>query len=280
MPLGVVVLLSVLGTSMNSAGLLLQRQGVVLSCGRKFSYLKNPHWLVGLLVMTAGWGLYLISVARAPLFIIQPVQGAGLIVFVVFSIFVLKERVTPLEWTSVIFLVAGMVLLAAGTGDAEKSFTVSAAALAVYSAVILGLTAGFLLAGSRHGFLKKDLSFGSAAGLLIGLAAVNTKGMMTAAGRPGMVLAFAVFAVLVVGLNLAGLLLIQEGFGKGRAVIVVALQAALTGAVPVAGGFLVFGEHLTAGPAAFQQAIGLLFTLGGTVFLARYEGRGLDGVRR
>jgi hypothetical protein len=142
------------------------------------------------------------------------------------------------------------------------------------------LTAAFLLAGSRNGFLKKDLSFGSAAGLLIGLAAVNTKGMMTAAGTPGMVPAFAVFAALVVGLNLAGLLLIQEGFRKGRAVIVVALQAALTGAVPVAGGFLVFGERLTAGPVAVHQAIGLLFALGGTVFLAGLEGRSLDGVRK
>jgi hypothetical protein len=139
------------------------------------------------------------------------------------------------------------------------------------------LTAGFLLSGSRNGFLKKDLSFGSAAGLLIGLAAVNTKGMMTDAGRPGMV---PVFALLVVGLNLGGLLLIQEGFRKGRAVIVVALQAALTGAVPVAGGFLVFGERLTAGPVAVQQAIGLFFALGGTVFLAGLEGKGLDGVRK
>jgi hypothetical protein len=37
MSLGVVVLLSVLGTFMNSAGLLLQKQGVMLSGGRKFS---------------------------------------------------------------------------------------------------------------------------------------------------------------------------------------------------------------------------------------------------
>jgi len=41
MSLGVVVLLSVLGTFMNSAGLLLQKQGVMLSGGRKFSYLKK-----------------------------------------------------------------------------------------------------------------------------------------------------------------------------------------------------------------------------------------------
>jgi hypothetical protein len=138
--------------------------------------------------------------------------------------------------------------------------------------IILAVGAGSLLSVLKKGRrgLNTDFVYGTASGLFMGLAAVYTKAMLLQARGTGVLSPLLLYLVIVAGLNLAGLLLLQKGFGLGKAVIIVTLQSALTGAVPVAGGFLVFSERIASGFTGVEQAAGIILTLAGTMLLGRF----------
>ena len=272
MLLMLVVFMSVVGACMNSAGLLLQKQGVMLAGTDRLQYLRHPRWLWGLTIMAAGWGMYLFSMAKAPLIVVQPLQGTGIVFFVIFSLLVLKERMQVREWLSVGTLVAGVVLLAAGSDYRSPDNSTSAGRLALFSVIILAVGAGSFLTVLKKGRrgLNTDLVYGTASGLFMGLAAVYTKAMLLQPRGTGGLFPLLLCLVIVAGLNLAGLLLMQKGFGLGKAVIIVTLQTAFTGAVPVAGGILVFSERIASGFTGVEQAAGIILTLAGTIVLGRF----------
>jgi len=269
-----VIFMSVVGACMNSAGLLLQKQGVMLAGTDRLQYLRHPRWLWGLTIMAAGWGMYLFSMAKAPLIVIQPLQGTGIVFFVIFSLVVLKERMQVREWLSVGALMAGVVLLAAGSDYQKPDNATSGSRLALFSVVILAFGAGSLLSVLKKGRrdLNTDFVYGAASGLFMGLAAVYTKAMLLQARGTGAhsPLLLVLYLVIVAGLNLAGLLLMQKGFELGKAVIIVTLQTALTGAVPVAGGILVLSERIASGFTGVEQAAGIILTVAGTMLLGRF----------
>ena len=50
MSLGFIIAISVIGTFMNSIGLIMQKQGVNKTGSAGFAYLKNGWWLMGLAI--------------------------------------------------------------------------------------------------------------------------------------------------------------------------------------------------------------------------------------
>ena len=66
----------------------------------------------------------------------------------------------------------------------------------------------------------------------------------------------------VVLANVAGLVLLQAAFQRGRAAVIVPLQLAMANAITVVAGILIFAEHITA-----VRALGIALIIGGTVLL-------------
>ena len=81
------------------------------------------------------------------------------------------------EWLSVGTLVAGVVLLAAGSGDQSPDNSTSAGRLVLFSVIISAVGAGSCLSVLKKGRrdLNTDFVYGIASGLFMGLAAVYTK---------------------------------------------------------------------------------------------------------
>ncbi len=271
MSIRLAVVISVLGTCMNSAGLILQKQGVAQSGAARLRYLGRPRWLLGLALMAAGWGLYVFSIDRAPLYVIQPVQGAGIAVFVLFSLLVLKERVRPGEWAAIAGLIAGALLLGSA-GGGEKAAPPPLLTLVVFAGTCALISAGLFFVPWKH--TAKYVLHGMGSGLLIGCAAVFTKTMTASFMTPGAEAVFGVSLALTIAGNLGGLLLMQSGFAGGRAIVVVTLQTALTGVVPVAAAFTILGEKLPSGVQGILVILGLAAAVSGSTYLARFAKTG------
>ena len=74
--------------------------------------LGNPYLLLGLLLFALNVGFYLAALTRLNLSLAYPVMVAGGLVLVVLgSVFWLRETITPLQWSGIALLVAGIVLV-------------------------------------------------------------------------------------------------------------------------------------------------------------------------
>ena len=62
--------------------------------------------------------------------------------------------------------------------------------------------------------------------------------------------------------------MIQHGFARGRAVVVVTLQAAVAVFIPVIAGFFVFVERLAPGLPGVLEIAGMILALAGSIVLS------------
>jgi drug/metabolite transporter (DMT)-like permease len=147
--------------------------------------------------------------------IIQPVLGFGLALLALFSAIFLKERLSPLESSGLVMMVAGLVLLGVSAARQEDAGVVSLAPLLAVSVAFAGvLGAAFPL--GRSGHVPLPVLLGVVGGTLIGLAALYTKGLFLTldAGLP--LLAWLVFLPLMMAANVCGLWVMQAGLQHGR----------------------------------------------------------------
>ena len=238
------------------------------------AFLRSPTWLGGLAITIAGWAFFLKAIANAPVSIVQPVLGFGLAILAIFSVVFLHERLRLSEWAGVALMVAGITLLGiSGSGEAHRGASVSLAALLLVSVVLLAALAGAIPLGRSRRAVPLPVVLGFAAGVLIGLAALYTKGLFLSldAGLPW--LAWVVFLPLMTLGNLGGVWVQQAGFQHGRALIVVAMNAVTNKIVTILGGMAILGELLPAQPSLAAARVGGFVTLlVGTAVLARFGG--------
>jgi multidrug transporter EmrE-like cation transporter len=277
------IALSVVATSCYQVGTVMQkigadrmpRLGLTLRQGEVYrAFFRSPMWLGGLAFMIAGWAFFLRAIANAPVSIVQPVLGFGLVLLALFSVVFLRERLRPVEWAGVALMVFGVVTLGiSGSAKTGAPAALSLPALLVVSVVLIGsLVAAVPLARSNRGVpLPVILGFG--AGVLIGLAALYTKGLFLSREAGLAWLAWLVFLPLVLIANVGGLWVQQAGFQQGRALIVVAMNAVTNKVVTIAGGMATLGELLPDdGTLATARVAGFVGVLAGTAVLARFGG--------
>ena len=275
------IVLAILATACFQGGVVLQkvgadrlpRLGLSVRQGSVYlAFIRSPIWLAGIAINTVGWVLLLKALANAPVSIIQPVLGFGLALLALFSAVFLKERLSRLESGGLILMVAGLVLLGVSAARQEGEGAVALAPLLAVSLVFAGgLGAALPLGRSGHVPLPVVLGFG--AGILIGLAALYTKGLFLTldAGLP--LLAWLVFLPLMMAANICGLWVMQAGFQQGRALIVGAVSAVTTKVVAIVGGMTTLGELLPEDRVfAAARVGGFVLILLGTMLLARFGG--------
>src|SRR5205823_2288679 len=169
-------------------------------------------------------------------------------------------------------MISGIVLLGvSGSKEAIGSGRLSLYGLLVVTLASLALLAGAVQLARSGRSLPLPLVLGFAAGVLIGFAALYTKGLFLSleAGLP--VLAWLVFLPLMMIANVGGLWVQQAGFQRGRALIVVAMNAVTNKVISIVGGMVTLGEILpTDESLATARVAGFVAILAGTVFLSRF----------
>ena len=236
------------------------------------AFVRSPIWLGGLAVSTAGWVLFLKAIANAPVSIVQPVLGFGLCLLAFFSVVFLHEQLRPLEWLGVGLMVGGIVLLGiSGAQEGGRAAAVSFFGLVAVSIAILAAL-GVAVRIARDGRrIPLPVVLGFASGVLVGLAALYTKALFLSLAAGAVIVTWAIFLPLTLLANLGGLWVTQAGFQKGRALIVMAMNAVTNKVVTIIGGMAALGEILPADSRlAAARVMGFLTILTGTVILARF----------
>jgi multidrug transporter EmrE-like cation transporter len=237
-------------------------------------FLTSGRWLAAYSLAVASWVLMLIAVAHAPISIVYPIQGFGLVVMAVFAVFYLKERLATGEWLGVAMLIAGMGLLGVSASEHEAGSlqSVQAVRLVLFSVGLLGLTMlAWLMEKKSPGRFNLEMIIGAVGGVLMGIASMISRITMLEYNA-GHFWAFFWFLMLMGSLNIAGDFTQQGGFQRGRAMTVVSVRLVTTKLVALVGGFLALGEALPGEPLALGLRIAALtLLLFGTVLLSRFS---------
>jgi uncharacterized membrane protein len=224
--------------------------------GAVVAWLRDPMWIGGLGVQTAGWAFYLIAVTRAPVSMVAVMGQGGIALFVIASVVILGERASQREWIGIGAIVLGMLMLTLSLNGGEIEGKFEPATLLTFSALLS-------LAGLVPMAVARMNASGAAAAILsgvaFGLGALFTKAMTFefAAGDAVLIALQIVsnpYVYCMIAANIAGIVLLQNSFHSARAIIAMPLSGALSNIVPILGGMIVFGERLPAGatPAAMR----------------------------
>jgi drug/metabolite transporter (DMT)-like permease len=225
--------------------------------------LTAPPWLAGFCLMLCGFGLQVVALTLAPVSVVQPMLGSGVVILLVLSRIVLRERLGRLELACVLAMTGAIVVLAlSATGSAghvghRTSGWLLAAVAVVTSLAAVRLGASALRPGpvGRHRMPANGVSYGVASGLLYGVATLAIKGLSGTIARDGglgarliLHVAASPYPYVTLACSAVGLLIFQTGLQRCR-VSIVGPVSNITGSVffIVAGTWL-FGERLPADP--------------------------------
>jgi drug/metabolite transporter (DMT)-like permease len=241
--------------------------------------LTAPAWLAGFGLMLCGFGLQVIALTHAPVSVVQPVLGSGVVILLVLSRIVLRETLKRLELACVLAMAAAIVVIALSAAGAaghvghEASGGLLAAVALPAWAVAVGLGASALRPrpSGRHRMPSIGVSYAVASGLFYGVATLAIKAMAGSVGQHGgvdtsllLAIAASPYPYVTVACSALGMLIFQTGLQRCR-VSIVGPVSNITGSVffIVAGTWL-FGERLPADPVRLALRLAGI-VLAGTV---------------
>ncbi len=243
--------------------------------------LLDAAWLVGFAMMACGFGLQVVALTLAPVSVVQPVLGSGVVILVALSRLVLRERLGRLEFgcvAAVAVAIGAIALSASGSagevGQHANGLVIAAVAIpACAAALAIGASSLRKTASAgRHRQPAVGVSYGLASGLLYGVATLALKALSGSAfAHPtsvgGLVLAVlgSPYPYLTVACSAVGLLIFQTGLQRCR-VSIVGPVSNITGSVffLVAGTWL-FAERLPSSVAGLTLRLGGILVAGAAV---------------
>jgi hypothetical protein len=260
------LLLAIVASSLMAAGLLMMKSRSAYLpvaaganvIGALAAWIRDPMWLGGIGVQTAGWACYVIAVSHAPVSAVAVMMQGGIGLFVIASVIVLGERASGREWTGIGAIILAMLMLGLSLDGSAVQDTFNPAALLMFT-VLLALAASAPMAIARMNASGATIAILS--GVAFGLAAMFTKSMTLdfAAGAAmpvGMRVVSNPYLYAMMIANIGGTILLQNSFHSARAIIAMPLSGAMSNIVPIVGGMFVFSERLPADPIAASMRVG------------------------
>lgn len=237
------------------------------------AWISDPMWIGGLLVETAGYALYVIALAGAPVSMMAVAMQGGIALFVLFAAVFLGERARVWEWLGIGAFMAAALLLGGSLGDGAAEGVIRTHML-IDASVIAAAVAISPMVVSRA--RSSSVAFAIASGIAFGMGALYTKGLADdLAGAAGLAaltggLLRSPYTYLLIAANSAGLVLLQNAFALGRGIVAMPLSAAFSSVIPIIGGVAAFGERLPADPhgAAMRLAAYVLTIVAGMTLAA------------
>ncbi|GAB4310371.1 MAG: hypothetical protein Kow0069_10470 [Promethearchaeota archaeon] len=254
------IFLAVLSYTMLNVGFVLEKKGAaqlpniedtdVKSNLRNFA--TNKVWLVGFALTAIQWWIYLVALNYAPLSVVAPFMGVGMVVLTVFSHYYLGEQITRVEGVAIAVTVSGLVVVGASSVETGQALSLEEMPAVVFQPVglvfVLSLTAsiaGLVLITVRLRYKFADVLLGVASGFCAGIGNVFSKAIAPAFNDLLDSLAafvFWAFLFLAGAGNFGSMILQNLGFQKGRAVVVGPVFSVMTIVLPTLAGVLVFNE--------------------------------------
>jgi multidrug transporter EmrE-like cation transporter len=239
------------------------------------SLLTSQQWLLGLLLSVAGVGLLVLALSLAPIAVAQSIASSGIVLMVVVSRLHLHEPLRRNDIVGLVVVVIAVVFVSASLRGSDNSVGLGGSWIDLLYAVVPTVAVVILIfvwmrrRGGSTAFL-----YGTASGLLYGIAALGMKGASTLVTRYGLVASVPkIFVsaypyVIAVGMVFA-LLVFQIGLQRSRIAVMGSVSSVVASTYLVAVGMLVFGEHLPIDRAILVLRLtGFAGVLIGSCFLA------------
>jgi drug/metabolite transporter (DMT)-like permease/uncharacterized protein YbaR (Trm112 family) len=264
------IAIALVATTIYNVGFVLEKRALTylpaIDAHRIWSLLRTlftaPGWLAGFAFILVGMVLQLVVLSLEPLTVAQPLQASGVVVTILLSRLVLRERLGRIELVCIAVLVGSVILLSLSSGSGSTAGT-HADALSVTLAALPGfaLAAGIYWSAQRAGRARhrqqrpaSGISYGLCAGLMYGVAGLALKALsasLFSGHRAHSLLvaaALSPYLYVALGCMAAGLCLFQTALQRSPASIVVPLGAIIsTGYLIVIGSWL-FHERLPSSP--------------------------------
>jgi hypothetical protein len=221
--------------------------------------LGDRRWLSGFATETAGWLVYVAALRIAPLSLVQAVCASGIAALAFASAHGHPERLARHERLAVLLAIAGLVLLALSLVDAHQADHPPS-----WTPVLLwlgGSTAAALVLARFGAGLARGVSLGLAAGLLFAGGDISAK--LVVYGGIWLVAVSSLIVCYALGTSI-----LQGAFQHGNALTAAGLATLATNAVPIAAGFVVFGEQLPSGARGICQLAAFATLIASAVLLA------------
>ena len=259
------IALALLATTAYNVGLILEKRALGLMPALDIrrvprlvvSLLTSRAWLAGFALMLIGLACQTIVLTFEPVSVVQPVLASGVVLVLVLSRLVLRERLRGHEAWCVAAIAVAVVLLALSASGAEESHYADPrwmAAVMIPSIAIGLLVAVGSLRTRSHGTPFGGVWAGVGTGLLYGVAALAIKALsgvlvrhQTAMGLVAGVLSSPYLYVLG-GCLAVAMLLFQAALQAGRASIIIPVSAVTGSTYFIIAGTWLFHEHLPASP--------------------------------
>lgn len=224
---------------------------------------KNTGWWIfGTILTAANMFIHWVALLFAPINIIAPLEGLGLVVLIIFSYYVLKEKIAKIQIIGVFGIIAGTFLgtfFNTNTGDIEYSdFNITT--FIIFTFIIL--TSEFIIAFISK-FKSKKL-YGMTLGIIAGtfMAIQTLTKRITAIPDSTLILVFSLITFLM---SILTLLFTQIAFSKANANLVVPLFTSLSIILAIIGGSLSLNESLV-----ILQYPGILIIVIGVILLTGF----------
>jgi len=206
--------------------------------------LRDRRWLAAFAAETAGWLMYVAALRLAPLALVQAVTASGVAVLAFATARGHPSRLARREQVAVVLAVAGLILLALSlVGAADSDQHPAAVGVIIWLAACGGGAALLIAVPTR---LARAASLGLAAGLLFADGDISAK--LVGYGGPWL----AALAPLIVAYGI-GTSVLQSAYQRGDALTAAGTATMVTNTVPIAAGFVLFGETLPHGMRAVLQ---------------------------
>jgi hypothetical protein len=236
------------------------------------SLLVQRRWLLGLGVQMAGFVLYVVALALAPLSLVQATAAGGIGILAIMVSRITHVALTNVERIGAVVSVVGLALLGIsllssyGEGSGATYLWVAVWLAASAAGAVLCVT---LLARA----IGRGPAWGIASGILFAAGDVATK--MAVSGRLENV-AFLVCLVVFYG---AGTAVLQAAFQRGGALTTAGLSTLMTDALPIAAGTVLFHEPVPSGWLGVARIAAFATVVAGAVLLGA-RGKERDPGRR
>jgi multidrug transporter EmrE-like cation transporter len=216
------------------------------------NFAKNKLWLLGFILATLSWYVYLPALAFADISLLSPLMGVGLIILVFFSYFYLKEKITIKEIVGMIFIIIGIIILGVTAKTNSGTYTLPEVNVIfggsnnlIYTIIILGLIFFMIIFPKMRKYKGADICFGLAAGMMMGIGSLYSKAFVAGfSDIIGMLMSWPwyIYIVMLIFGNIYGTVIQQMGFQHGKAIIVAPLVTILSLLISTFGGLVVFQE--------------------------------------
>jgi hypothetical protein len=206
--------------------------------------LGSRDWLTGFGTETAGWLVYVVALALAPLSLVQAVSASGIAVLAVLGARGDPSRLSIRERLAVGIALVGLLLLALSlVGVEPASHAPHGVGVVVWLAAAAGLAIAVTAARTA---LPRAAALGLAAGLFFSDGDISAK-LVSFGGI------WLVALVPLVTCYVAGTSALQAAFQHGSALTGAGIATLVTNAVPIAAGFVLFAEALPPGAKGALQ---------------------------